>query len=80
MFLSLEIITVNQLLAYLTGDISSIYKQTWGAQVTQSVKHPTFDFGSGYVFTVRETEPRVGLDAERGACLGFPLSLSLPLH
>ena len=46
----------------------------WGAQ---SVKRPTFDFGSGHDITVRELEPHVGLHAVRVEPAWD--SLSLPL-
>ena len=36
----------------------------WCPWVTQSVKRPTFDFGSGHVLTVCELEPGVGLCAD----------------
>ena len=36
----------------------------WGAWVAQSVKRPTFDFGSGHGLTVRELEPHIGLCAD----------------
>ena len=32
--------------------------------MAQSVKHPTLDFSSGHDLTVREIEPRVGLNAD----------------
>ena len=52
----------------------------WGTWVAQSVKHLTLDLGSD--FTVCETEPRVGLCADREEpawdSLSPSLSLSLP--
>ena len=41
------------------------------------MKRLTLDFGSSHDLTVRETEPRVGLYNEWGACLRFSLSLFL---
>ena len=35
-----------------------------GRRVAQSVKCPTFDFGSGHGLTVRELEPHIGLCAD----------------
>ena len=56
--------------------LQNIYRGTW---VTQWVKHPTLDLGSGHDLTVCEIEPRVCLHARGGACLRFSLSLSLSL-
>ena len=53
-----------------------------GPLVAQLAKHLTPDLSSGHDLTVRGFEPRVGLCAdssESGACLGFIVSLSLPL-
>ena len=47
------------------------------AWVAQLVECPALDFGSGHDLTVREFEPRVGLHAGHGGCLGFSLSLFL---
>ena len=51
-----------------------------GLLVAQSLQRLTPDFGSGYVLTVRDSEPHVGLCADSAACLGFPLSLSLKIN
>ena len=52
-----------------------------GAWVSQSVKGPTLDFGSGHDLTVCESEPHFGLCADSGvpAWDSPPLSFSLPL-
>ena len=44
-------------------------------EVAQLGKCLTLDSGSGHDLTVGGTKPCVGLWAERGACLGFSLSL-----
>ena len=51
-----------------------------GAWVSQSVKGPTLDFGSGHDLTVCEFEPRVGLcDVRAGPARGsLGVSLSAP--
>ena len=49
--------------------------------MTQSVKHPTLDFGSGHDLTVCGIEPRIGLctdSVEPAWNLSLALSLSLP--
>ena len=55
---------------------------TWGAWVARWVKHLALDLGSGHDLKVCEIKPCIGLCVcQRGACLGFSLSLlpSLPL-
>ena len=54
----------------------SHYFDPWGTWVAQSVQHLTFDVHSGRDPTVHEFESRAGLCID---CLGFSLSLSLPL-
>ena len=60
-------------------DIKSVFR---GASVTQSVKHPTLDFGSGHDFMVHGIESCVGLCIDNVEpawdSLSFPLSLCLP--
>ena len=54
-------------------------EKVWGTWVAQSVQHPPPGFGSGHDLTVRGIEPHVRLCADSTACLGFSLSLSVPL-
>ena len=44
-----------------TTNPSMLKMLPWGAWVTQSVEHPTLDFGSDYDLTVSGFKPRVGL-------------------
>ena len=53
----------------------------WGTWVSQSVRRPTLDFGSGHDLTVHEIELHVGLctDSVDPAWDSLSHSLSLPL-
>ena len=59
------------------GQREDLHWGTWGAQ---SVKCPTFDFGSGHDLTVHELEPLVRLcaDSEKPAWDSLWPSLSAP--
>ena len=56
----------------------SVKLAEWGVWVAQSVMCPTLDFGSGHDLTVHETEPRVGLCADRAEPPSDSLSPSAP--
>ena len=53
-------------------------KELRGAWVTQSVEHPTLDFGMGHDPRVVGFKPSIRLCAECGACLRFSLPPLLP--
>ena len=78
--MTLPVVTAEGPATHFPACCSRSRGRTWGAWVSQSVKHLTPDFGSGHDLTVRELEPCVQLCTECGACLGFclPFSLSLP--
>ena len=42
-------------------DICANFKKSWGTWVTQSIKRPTLDFGSGHGLMVHGLQPHVGL-------------------
>ena len=59
------------------SNLKMIPQEAW---VTQLVKHPILDFGSGHELTVRETEPHIRLcgDSAEPAWDSLSPSLSAP--
>ena len=76
--------SVEQRLDVRSGELTIRYKNPhfWSTWVAQSVKHPTFDFGSGHDVMVHGSESRVRLCANSGEPawnLSLSLSQALPL-